>query len=93
MLLAPFEVPKVGRAAVITDPQGAPLGLLRASFGDPAGHAGADDERLPLDRGAGTRPRRGREFYADLAGFEIVNQDEGDKVFRVLKSGGRSAPA
>ena len=31
-----FDVPKVGRAAIVLDPQGAPLGLVRASFGDPA---------------------------------------------------------
>ena len=89
VLLAPFDVPKVGRAAVVADPQGAPLGLLRASFGDPA------DMPAPMMNGflwteALVRdPAAAAKFYAELAGFEILNQDEGDKVFRVLKAGGR----
>jgi len=89
VLVAPFDVPKIGRAAVVTDPQGAPLGLLRASFGDPADppepmlHRFLWTEELVRDPLAATR------FYADLVGYEVLVHDQGDKPFRVLKLAGR----
>ena len=35
-LVAPRQVGSIGRAAVVVDPQGAPVGLLRRAAGDPA---------------------------------------------------------
>ena len=89
VLLAPFDVPKIGRAAVVTDPQGAPLGLLRASFGDPA-----DTQAPVLNRFLWTEalmrdPVAAARFYADLVGYEVLVHDQGDKPFRVLKLAGR----
>jgi hypothetical protein len=87
VLMAPIDLPRVGRAAVVIDPQGAPLGLLRASFGDPADtpepalHGFLWTEELVRD------PVAAAKFYADLIGYEVLNQDQGDKPFRVLKLG------
>jgi uncharacterized protein len=87
VLRAPFDLPRVGRGAVVIDPQGAPLGLLRASFGDPADtpepvmYSFLWTEELARD------PVAAAQFYADLVGFEVLVQDQGDKPFRVLKLG------
>ena len=89
VLLAPVDLPRVGRGAIVVDPQGAPLGLLRASFGDPA-----DTPQPVLNRFLWTEelardPAAAARFYADLVGYDVLVQDEGDKPFRVLKSLGR----
>lgn len=89
VLLAPFDVPRVGRAAVVADPQGAPLGLLRASFGDPADTPEPVLHRFLWTEALVRDPVAAARFYADLAGFEILVHDHGDKPFRVLKAAGR----
>lgn len=89
VIVAAFDLPKIGRAAVVTDPQGAPLGLLRSAPGDPADtpapvlHSFLWTEALVPDPVAAAR------FYAGLVGYEVVVQDQGDKPFRVLKASGR----
>ena len=87
VLLAPFDVPKVGRGTVLIDPQGAPLGLLRASFGDPADTPEPVLNRFLWTEELARDPAAAAKFYADLVGFEIVVSGEGDKTFRVLKLG------
>jgi uncharacterized protein len=89
VLVAPFDVPKVGRAAVVTDPQGAPLGLMRASFGDPADPPEPVLHRFLWTEELVNDPLASAKFYADLVGYEILVHDEGDKPFRVLKALGR----
>ncbi len=87
VLLAPFELPKVGRGAVVIDPQGAPLGLLRASFGDPADAPEPVMHRFLWTEELARDPVAAAQFYADLVGFEVLVHDQGDKPFRVLKLG------
>ncbi|HRP28076.1 MAG TPA: VOC family protein [Burkholderiaceae bacterium] len=87
VVLAPFDLPKVGRAAVVLDPQGAPLGLVRASFGDPA-----DAPRPTLNHFLWTEelvpdPRAAASFYSALAGFEVVTELDGDRPFLLLRKG------
>lgn len=85
--LAPFDLPKVGRGAVVIDPQGAPLGLLRASFGDPADTPEPVMHRFLWTEQLARDPAASAEFYASLVGFEVLVHDQGDKPFRVLKLG------
>jgi predicted enzyme related to lactoylglutathione lyase len=87
VLLAPFDLPKVGRGAVVIDPQGAPLGLLRASFGDPADTAEPAAHNFLWTEELARNPVAAAKFYADLVGYEVLVQDQGDKPFRVLKLG------
>lgn len=89
ILLAPFDLPKVGRAAIVTDPQGAPLGLLRASFGDPADAPQPTANRFLWTELLARDPLAAAAFYADLVGYEVLVHDQGDKPYRVLKLGGR----
>ena len=87
VLLAPFNLPKVGRAAIVTDPQGAPLGLLRASFGDPADTLEPAMHRFLWTELLARDPVAAARFYGNLVGYEVLVHDEGDKPFRVLKLG------
>lgn len=89
VIVAPFDVPKVGRAAVVTDPQGAPLGLIRASFGDPADPPDPVLHRFLWTEELVADPLAAAKFYAELVGYEILVADQGDKPFRVLKLQGR----
>ena len=87
VLLPAFDLPKVGRAAVVLDPQGAPLGLIRASFGDPA-----DTPQPTLNNFLWTEelvpdPRAAAAFYSKLAGFEVVTEIDGDRPFLLLRKG------
>jgi len=87
VLAAPFDLPKVGRGAVVIDPQGAPLGLLRASFGDPADTPAPVLNSFLWTEELARDPAAAAKFYADLVGFEVVVSDQGDRTFRVLKLG------
>lgn len=87
VLLTAFDLPKIGRAAIVIDPQGAPLGLLRASFGDPA-----DAPQPQLDDFLWTEalvadPRAAANFYARLAGFEVITERDGERPFLLLRKG------
>lgn len=87
VLLAPVDLPRVGRAAVVIDPQGAPLGLMRASFGDPADTPDPVLHRFLWTEELARDPVAAAQFYAELVGYEVLVQDQGDKPFRVLKLG------
>lgn len=89
VLVAPFDVPRVGRAAVVIDPQGVPLGLLRASIGDPADAPTPVMNRFLWTEALVRDPVAAARFYAELVGYEVLVHDEGDKPFRVLKLQGR----
>ncbi|MEO8123271.1 MAG: VOC family protein, partial [Burkholderiales bacterium] len=87
VLLPAFDLPKIGRAAIVVDPQGAPLGLIRASFGDPA-----DTPQPTLNHFLWTEelvhdPRAAASFYSKLAGFEVVTEIDGDRPFLLLRKG------
>ena len=56
VVAGPLDLPNIGRGAVVLDPDGAPLGLLRSSLGDPADSADAGAEPLPVDRTPVARP-------------------------------------
>jgi predicted enzyme related to lactoylglutathione lyase len=69
VLLAPRDVATIGRAAVVADPQGAPIGLvtLRREVPDPASPTPSAffwQEYLARDAS------RGLDFYKQLAGYE-----------------------
>ncbi len=87
VLLAPFDMPKIGRGAIVIDPQGAPLGLLRAFFGDPAVTPEPVMHRFLWTEELARDPVAAAQFHADLVGYEVLVHDQADKPFRVLKRG------
>ena len=69
VLLEPREVPSIARAAVISDPQGAPLGLaqLRRNVADPTQPKA---NRFFWQEYLAEDAAKGLEFYKRLAGYE-----------------------
>jgi predicted enzyme related to lactoylglutathione lyase len=88
-VVGPLELGNLGRAAAITDPQGAVLGLLRSRVGDPddslppaAGRV-VWNELLAADAAGAAR------FYGGLAGLEIVPVTRRGGEYIMLRAQGR----
>jgi predicted enzyme related to lactoylglutathione lyase len=91
VLYPPTDLPGAARVAVISDPQGAPLGLARLTDGDPADGPSPTRghifwmEYMAEDAGAAL------EFYQGLSGYETtVQKGEGGIDYHVLRRDGRS---
>ena len=88
--IAPFDLPQRGRVAVVLDPQKVPLGLLKASGGDPA------DEKVTRFRWMWrelwtTDTASAMLFYGKLAGYttESARASVQREPYTVLMSEGR----
>jgi predicted enzyme related to lactoylglutathione lyase len=90
-LYAPQDLADVARVAVVTDPQGAALGLVRLTGGDPddtatpeAGHV-FWMEYMAQDAG------KALDFYRDLSGYETKLQGSESGIdYHVLRRDGRT---
>ena len=69
-LVAPREVGSIGRAAVVVDPQGAAVGLLRLAAGDPADEPSPILGRFFWMEYLAKDPDAALSFYKALAGYE-----------------------
>lgn len=90
VLDGPFDVKGRGRMAVIQDPEGAELVLIRAAGGDPVDADVSSGEWLWVDlftRDAKTA----NDFYAVLAGYTAQSvKTQGDHSYNLLRRGGRA---
>ena len=88
-VLAPREIGQVGRGAVISDPQGALIGLLRSRRGDP------DDSMLNMPGTIGWHEllaedaRQATRFYERLTGMQGRNEERRNGTYYILNDGGR----
>ncbi len=87
LVAGPLDLPNVGRGAVVLDPEGAPLGLLRSSIGDPADAAAPALNRFLWTEHLSRDPQASAGFYAALAGFEVRKMDFGGRPYWVLVKG------
>ena len=87
LVAGPLDLPNVGRGAVVVDPDGAPLGLLRSSIGDPADTAAPTLNRFLWTEHLSRNPQTSADFYASLAGFEVRKVDFGGRPYWVLVKG------
>lgn len=89
----PLDLPGVGRAAAIRDPQGAVVGLVRSDLGDPddslAPRPGVVvwNEMLASDAAAAAG------FYATIGGLQVREEARPGGVYRVLSAQGRDRAA
>jgi len=88
-IAGPVDLPDIGRAAAITDPQGAVLGLLRSRVGDP-------DDSIPLAVGRvvwnellAADDAGAASFYGPLAGLEVQTIERRGGEYTLLRSQGR----
>ena len=69
-VVEPLDLSAIGRAAAITDPQGAVLGLLRSRVGDPSDAAARPPGSVVWNELLAADDARAADFYRVLAGFE-----------------------
>lgn len=93
VLKAPLDVVGLARAAVVTDPQRALLGLIRIAKGDPPDAPPADGRFLWMEHMAKDAPAA-MTFYRDVLGYEAKPLDAGvagvDFPYFVLGRGGKN---
>jgi uncharacterized protein len=86
-LVGPVNV-AVGRAAVVVDPQGAPLGLVRLAAGDPPDEATPQEHRFFWMEYLAGDTAAALEFYTGLLGYQSEITDVVDgKPYQVLRRG------
>ena len=87
VVIPPRQIGQIGTAAVIRDPQGAAIGLLRIRSGDP------DDRRKGLPGGVGwnellaTEPLSAVAFYQNLASYQSRRISRHNGSYHVLSDG------
>lgn len=87
VVAGPVDLPKVGRGAVVLDPEGAPLGLLRQSAGDPADPAEPPVNGFLWAEHLSRKPADAADFYARLSGAEVRKSDFAGTPYWVLWNG------
>ena len=85
----PKDVPLRGRVAVVADPQGAVLALVRTPDGDPAERQPAIDDWLWQELWT-TEDSTSLLFYRDMAGFDHETLELPAGAYHVLKYQGRA---
>ena len=90
LIVSPVDVDGRGRLAVVRDPAGAPLVLLRATGGDPADANPPVGGWLWVDLWTDDATAA-KAFYAELVGYETREVEAGrDHVYHVLGRDGRA---
>ena len=87
LVAGPLDLTAVGRGAVVLDPDGAPLGLLRSRIGDPVDSAEPALHRFMWTEHLSRDPQASAAFYASLAGFEVRKVDLAGRPYWLLVQG------
>jgi predicted enzyme related to lactoylglutathione lyase len=84
------DLPDRGSQAIISDPEGAVLGILRSSSGDPGEYLSAPGDWIWSELFS-RDPRASSSFYHGVVGYEVVQDPRSDQPKNaVLVSGGYS---
>lgn len=87
VLAGPLDLPNVGRGAVVLDPEGAPVGLLRSKIGDPVDTPAPALNRFLWTEHLSRNPQASAEFYAALADLQVRKMDFSGQPYWVLVRG------
>jgi predicted enzyme related to lactoylglutathione lyase len=87
VVAGPLDLPNVGRGAVVLDPDGAPLGLLRSKLGDPVDAPEPGLHRFMWTEHLSRDPQASAAFYAALVGFEVRRMEISGRPYWVLVRG------
>jgi len=87
VIAGPLDLPNVGRGAVVLDPDGAPLGLLRSKMGDPVDAPEPGLHRFMWTEHLSRDPQASAAFYAALVGFDVRQMEIGGRPYWVLVKG------
>lgn len=89
VLVGPLDLGKVGRAAAVTDPQGAVLGLLRSRAGDPADMRETRFGQVYWNELVAADDMAAADYYRALAGYEVRTVARRGGEYRLLQAQGR----
>jgi predicted enzyme related to lactoylglutathione lyase len=94
-VVAPSDLPSVGRRARIGDPQGAELCLFKNATGDPAdapmahgGFPSVTPGRFFWNELHTSDPTKALAFYEKVIGFSHRSMDMGPRTYHILSKGG-----
>lgn len=88
-LVGPLDLGNVGRAAAVSDPQGAVLGLLRSRAGDPDDSLASAPGRVVWNELLAADDLAAAGFYAALAGLEVSSTPRQGGRYTTLRAQGR----
>ena len=86
-LVEPEDIQRIGRAAVVADPQGAPVGFVRSQHGDPADTGLPDAGQFLWMEHLAEDPVAAVAFYKDLLGYDVEEESTGGGPYSILKQG------
>jgi predicted enzyme related to lactoylglutathione lyase len=87
-VVEPLELGSVARAAAVTDPQGAVLGLLRSRVGDPDDLAPPPPGGVVWNELLAADDAGAADFYRSLAGFDAISIDRRGGEYTMLRAKG-----
>ena len=89
----PLDLPNVGRAAAIQDPQGAVVGLIRSDLGDPDDSLAPQPGVVVWNEMLASDDAEAAAFYAAIGGLQVREEPRPGGVYRVLNAQGRDRSA
>lgn len=92
-VVGPLDLPGVGRAAAIQDPEGAVVGLIRSDLGDPDDSLAPAPGLVVLNELLASDAAAAAAFYATIGGLQVREQSRPAGSYRVLASQGRDRAA
>jgi predicted enzyme related to lactoylglutathione lyase len=88
-VVGPLDLGNIGRAAAISDPQGAVLGLLRSAHGDPLDPAALAAGDIVWNELLASDDKAAIKFYVSLAGFEAETEQRRGGEYTTLSAMGQ----
>jgi predicted enzyme related to lactoylglutathione lyase len=88
-VVSPLDLPGVGRAAAVIDPQGAVVGLLHRDSGDPADPAKSTAGSIVWNEMLAADDRAAAEFYAQITDAQSAAIERRGGVYFMLRAQGR----
>ncbi len=89
-LMAPMDIPNVGRFAAVMDPQGAAFALYKGAKAYPEEPASPPVSAFCWEELLSTDPEASAKFYATLFGYTVDSIEMGPAgTYRILKRGDR----
>jgi uncharacterized protein len=84
VIVPPFEIPNIGRTALVADPEGATLFLFKGTESDDNGSTAFHWNELWAKNARAVLP-----FYEAVVGYDVVAMSMGDTTYYVLEHDGR----
>lgn len=85
VIVEPFDIPNIGRTALVADPQGATFFLFKGATSDDSGSTAFHWNELWAKDAKAVLP-----FYRAVVGYDVEEMQMGEQTYYVFKHGDRS---